>query len=102
MNQFFNVSQKTFFSAAINEEADFIPLITDEDEESLNKTDIPEAIPLLPLKNTVLFPGVVIPISVGRDKSMKLIRDFYKKDKIIGTVAQKDPSLEEPAFKDLY
>ncbi len=97
-----NIMQKSFLSAAINEEADFIPLITDEDEESLNKTEIPDSIPLLPLRNTVLFPGVVIPISVGRDKSMKLIRDFYKKDKIIGTVAQKDPSLEEPSFKDLY
>lgn len=102
MDQFFNVLQKSFFTAAINEEADFIPLISDEDEESLSKTEIPEAIPILPLRNTVLFPGVVIPISVGRDKSMKLIRDFYKKDRIIGTVAQKDPNLEEPAFKDLY
>jgi len=102
MSQFINTLQKPFFSAAINEEADFIPLITDEDEESLNKTEIPESIPLLPLRNTVLFPGVVIPISVGRDKSMKLIRDSYKKDRIIGTIAQKDPSLEEPAFKDLY
>ncbi|MBN2212928.1 MAG: endopeptidase La [Bacteroidales bacterium] len=94
--------QKRFFSAAMDEEADFIPLITDEDEDSLSKTEIPDTIPLLPLRNTVLFPGVVIPISVGRDKSMKLIRDFYKKDRIIGTVAQKDPNLEEPVFKDLY
>ena len=102
MSQGFDNLQRSFISASMNEEADFIPLISDEDEESLNKTDIPESIPLLPLRNTVLFPGVVIPISVGRDKSMKLIRDFYKKDKIIGTVAQKDPNLEEPAFTDLY
>ena len=102
MSQFINYLQKPLFTAAIDEEADFIPLITDEDEESLSKTEIPETIPVLPLRNTVLFPGVVIPISVGRDKSMKLIRDSYKRDRIIGTVAQKDPNLEEPAFKDLY
>ncbi len=102
MSQGFENLERSLISASMNEEADFIPLISDEDEDSLNKTDIPESIPLLPLRNTVLFPGVVIPISVGRDKSMKLIRDFYKKDKIIGTVAQKDPNLEEPAFIDLY
>ncbi|MBN2612663.1 MAG: endopeptidase La [Bacteroidales bacterium] len=102
MGQGFNNLERTFIAASINEEADFIPLITDEDEESLNKTDVPDTIPLLPLRNSVMFPGVVIPISVGRDKSLKLIRDFYKKDKIIGTVAQKDPNLDEPAFTDLY
>lgn len=102
MSQGFEKLQKTFITASMNEETDFIPLISDEDEDSLSKTEIPETIPILPLKNTVLFPGVVIPISVGRDKSMKLIRDFYKSNKIIGTVAQKDPNLEEPTFNDLY
>ncbi|MFO7657266.1 MAG: endopeptidase La [Bacteroidales bacterium] len=102
MSQGFDNLERSFIAASINDEADFIPLITDEDEESLNKTDIPDSIPLLPLRNTVMFPGVVIPISVGRDKSIKLIKDFYKKDKIIGTVAQRDPNLDEPAFTDLY
>lgn len=102
MSQLIDNMERSLISASVNEEADFIPLISDEDEESLDKTDIPETIPLLPLRNTVLFPGVVIPISVGRDKSMKLIKDFYKKDKIIGTVAQRDPNLDEPTFADLY
>lgn len=91
-----------YIASSVDDETDFIPLITDEDEDNLNKTEIPEVIPLLPLRNTVLFPGVVIPITVGRDKSLKLIKDFYKKDRIIGTVAQKDPNADEPAFDDLY
>jgi ATP-dependent Lon protease len=85
-----------------DEESDFIPLITDEDEDILLSSDVPENLPILPLRNTVLFPGVIIPISVGRNKSMKLIREAYKKSKIIGTVAQKDSTIDSPAFKDLY
>jgi ATP-dependent Lon protease len=84
------------------EDADFIPLITDEDEENLGKTIIPEVIPILPLRNTVLFPGVVIPITVAREKSIKLIKEYYQKDRIIGVIAQKDPGREEPATADLY
>ncbi len=86
----------------MNEETDFIPLISEEDEESLGKTDVPEKLPLLPLRNTVMFPGVIIPISVGRDKSLKLIREAYQADKIIGTVAQKFPDTDDPTFKELY
>ena len=70
---------KIFLQAAINEDADFIPLISDEDEDMITKTNIPESLPLLPLRNTVLFPGVVIPISVVRNKSIKLINEIYKK-----------------------
>jgi ATP-dependent Lon protease len=81
---------------------DFIPLISDENDPNFKLTDIPDIIPILPLRNTVLFPGVLIPITVGRQKSMKLIRDAYEGNKIIGTLAQKDSTLEEPAFKDLY
>ncbi|MBA7588442.1 hypothetical protein ES708_30500 [subsurface metagenome] len=83
-----NDLKNVFIASALNEETDFIPLITDEDEDSLLKGDIPDTLPILPLRNTVLFPGVIIPISVGRKQSMKLIRDIYKKSKIIGTVAQ--------------
>ena len=73
-----NDINKIYLSAAINEDTDFIPLISDEDEEIITKTNIPEALPILPLRNAVLFPGVVIPISVGRNKSMKLIKEIYK------------------------
>jgi ATP-dependent Lon protease len=94
--------QKIYLSAAMNEDTDFIPLISDEDEEIITKTNIPEVLPILPLRNAVLFPGVVIPISVGRNKSMKLIREIYKKNKILGTVTQKDASTDEPLFEELY
>jgi ATP-dependent Lon protease len=102
-----SISQPTknnniFFASPINDDTDFIPLISDEDEESLNLTQIPESLPILPLRNTVLFPGVIIPITVGRNKSMKLVRDFYNKTKIIGTLAQKDPNSEDPAPDELY
>ena len=93
---------KIFLQAAINEDADFIPLISDEDEDMITKTNIPASLPLLPLRNTVLFPGVVIPISVGRNKSIKLIKEIYKKNKILGTVAQKDANTDEPKFEELY
>jgi ATP-dependent Lon protease len=85
-----------------NDEGDFIPLISDEDEDSLMSSEVPETLPILPLRNTVLFPGVILPITVGRQQSMKLIRDIYKKSKILGTVAQKDPENDAPHFNDLY
>ncbi|MGD2035041.1 MAG: endopeptidase La [Bacteroidales bacterium] len=93
---------KVFIASGLNDDTDFIPLITDEDEDSLLKSDIPDSLPILPLRNTVLFPGVIIPISVGREQSMKLIRDIYKKTKILGTVAQKDPTNDTPLMKDLF
>jgi ATP-dependent Lon protease len=85
-----------------NDDSDFIPIISDGDEESLDNFQVPENLPILPLRNTVLFPGIVIPITVGRDKSIKLIRQAYKKDKIIGTIAQRNPNINEPESKDLY
>jgi ATP-dependent Lon protease len=88
-------------SSSVNEDTDFIPLISEEDEESITMTEVPETLPILPLRNTVLFPGVIIPITVGRDKSMKLVRDIYHKSKIIGTVSQRDPNIEEPGPDDL-
>jgi len=89
------------FSNIMDEDTDFIPLLSTEDEEQMNSENIPDSLPILPLKNTVLFPGVVIPITVGRDKSIKLIKDAYKSDRIIGVVAQKDVSVEDPTFEDL-
>jgi len=81
---------------------EFIPLISAEDEDSMDKEVTPEVLPILPLRNTVLFPGVVIPITVGRDKSIRLIQEANKGNKVIGVVAQRNPDLDEPAFDDLY
>lgn len=83
-------------------EQDFIPIIADGDLEELKVNDMPSELPLLPLRNTVLFPGVVLPISVGRPKSLKLVREMYHKDLIFGTVTQKDPDVDEPTGTDLY
>ncbi len=85
----------------INEESEFFPLMSSEDEEEMNNEQTPEILPILPLRNTVLFPGVVIPITVGRDKSIKLIKDANKGNKIIGVVAQKDTSIEDPNYDQL-
>lgn len=86
----------------VNEDTDFIPLISEEDEESVALTNLPDIIPILPLRNTVLFPGVIIPITVSRDKSMKLVREYYQKSSIIGTVAQKDPNKDNPDKTELH
>ena len=86
----------------IESEAELIPLLTSEDEEALEKEDLPAEVSLLPLRNTVLFPGVVIPITVGRDKSIQLIKDANKGLKVIGVVAQKDQAVESPGANDIY
>ncbi len=85
----------------IDDDTEFIPLLTQEDEESMNAQTVPPTLSILPLRNTVLFPGVVIPITVGRDKSINLIKDAYKGDKIIGVVSQKDTNIEDPKFEEL-
>ena len=86
----------------INDDTEFFPLLTSEDEEVMNSEITPEILSILPLRNTVLFPGVVIPITIGRDKSIKLIKEAYKGNKIIGVVAQKDSNIEDPNFDDLF
>ena len=100
---------QSFFSAIdnlslqdIESEADLIPLMTTEDEEALENEALPDAVPLLPLRNTVLFPGVVIPITAGRDKSIQLIKDANASDKIIGVVAQQNENVENPGPNDIY
>ena len=85
----------------MNEDSELIPLMTPEDEEIINKESVPETLPILPLRNTVLFPGVVIPITAGRDKSIQLIKDANKGDKIIGVVAQRNEEEEDPGLKDI-
>ncbi|HTB07302.1 MAG TPA: endopeptidase La [Bacteroidia bacterium] len=87
---------------SINDDSEFIPLLTHEEEKKINAEKIPDEIPILPLRNTVLFPGVVIPITVGRDKSIKLIKDAYGADKTIGVVSQKNDNIEDPGVDDIH
>ena len=90
------------FQDIVSEDSELIPLMTPEDEELINKESVPEILPILPLRNTVLFPGVVIPITAGRDKSIQLIKDANKGNKIIGVVAQRNEDDEEPTLKDIH
>ena len=89
-------------SNILNEDSELIPLMTPEDEEIINKEDIPEILSILPLRNTVLFPGVVIPITAGRDKSIQLINDANMGDKVIRVFAQRDEDIEDPTSGDIY
>jgi ATP-dependent Lon protease len=91
------------FKLKPEDELDFLPIIplNESEQEDTNGVEVPAEIALLPLRNTVLFPGVVLPITVGRDKSIKAVNDAYRSDKLIGVVAQKDSSVEDPAVKDL-
>ncbi|MCC6384110.1 MAG: endopeptidase La [Bacteroidia bacterium] len=84
-----------------DDEPELIPILSLEDEEQINAENVPEVLSILPLRNTVLFPGVVIPITVGRDKSITLIKEAYKGNKIVGVISQKDISIEDPKFDDL-
>ncbi|WP_176466325.1 endopeptidase La [Aliifodinibius salipaludis] len=79
-----------------------IPLMSEEEEKELTQSEVPDELPILPLKNTVLFPGVVVPITVGRDRSLKLVKEAYESDKTIGVVSQKDEENEDPESKGLY
>jgi ATP-dependent Lon protease len=92
----------TDFGGIMDGDGELIPLITPEDEENMNREETPEDLPILPIRNNVLFPGVVIPITVGRDKSIKLINDAYKSKQVIGVVAQKRQDIEAPGYEDLY
>lgn len=89
------------FTDVIDSETEFIPLISAEDEEAMNEEETPTELPILPIRNTVLFPGVVLPITVGRDKSIKLVQDAYKGDRTVGVISQKQQSIENPDFDDL-
>jgi ATP-dependent Lon protease len=99
MDAIFNINR---LSDSIDNDTEFIPLLSSEEEEMMQAEKLPDSIPILPLRNTVLFPGVVIPITVGRDKSIRLIRESYRNDRMIGVVAQKDSTIEDPQEKDLY
>jgi len=101
-----NDSQNLILGNIIHDESessDFISLLSAEEEEQMNKETLPEMLPILPLRNMVLFPGVVIPITVGRDKSIQLLKEVYKsKNRFVGVVAQKKSEIEEPGFDDIY
>ncbi|MDC1471549.1 endopeptidase La [Flavobacteriaceae bacterium] len=85
-----------------DENSELIPLMTTEDEEAIKNESLPETVPILSLRNTVLFPGVVIPITAGRDKSIQLINDANSGSKVIGVVSQKDETVEDPSLDDIY
>src|SRR4051812_21392464 len=96
------MNERLFFQHG-EQEMDFMPIIpiNETEQDNLADTEIPKEIPILPLRNTVLFPGVVLPITVGRDKSIKAVHDAYKTDKLIGVLAQRDSSVEDPSMKEL-
>lgn len=101
MNDFLSDKTAILLKNMNDGETEFIPLLSQEDEERMNNEAIPEELAILSLRNNVLFPGVVIPITVGRDKSVKLIQDAYKNKQLIGVVSQKDASIEDPVYGDL-
>ncbi len=102
-SEYRNKNMNIFFAGDMETDGDFIPLISDdEDDVDMKKSEMPKELPILPLRNTVLFPGVILPITVGRKKSIKLVNDIYKADRIIGTVAQKDAKVNEPEEQDIY
>ncbi len=102
-SEYRNKNKGILFASDMETDGDFIPLISDdEDDVDIRKSEMPKELPILPLRNTVLFPGVILPITVGRQKSIKLVNDIYKADRIIGTVAQKDAKVNEPEEEDIY
>jgi len=101
MSDFMN-NENFDLSNIIDQEPEFIPLISEEEEENMNKEEVPDELPILTLRNNALFPGVVIPITVGRDKSIKLIEDAYALDKTIGVVSQIKAEIEEPTIEDIH
>ena len=93
--------ESDLFHDLIDEGREIIPILSDDDDHELEELEIPAGVPLLPLRNTVLFPGVVIPIAVGRSKSVQLVRDAYRGDKLVAAVAQIDSEVDEPSLRDL-
>ncbi len=99
MSEMFN--DEAFRFKIMDQESEFIPLISEEEEDKLNKEDVPDVLSILPIRNNVLFPGVIIPITVGRDKSVALIEDAYNNDRTIGVVSQVKIAVEDPGEVDL-
>jgi len=97
-----NILDNMSLQNLMDEDAELIPLMTAEDEERMHKEKLPKILPILPLRNTVLFPGVVVPITAGRDSSIRLLQDANKGDKIIGVVSQKNEEIEHPTIDDVH
>ncbi len=97
------MNEKNLFLRPTEEDVDFLPIIPLNEAESDNdeEMEIPAELPILPLRDTVLFPGVVLPITVGRDKSIQAVNEAYKSNKLVGVVAQKDSNVEDPTVNDL-
>lgn len=103
MNNARNKNKGSFiFSSMDEDQQDFYPIIADGDDDEIFFATVPEELPVLPLRNAVLFPGVVMPISVGRSKSLNLVREAYSGTRMVGTVAQRDGQIEDPSLGDLY
>ena len=94
--------QKIEMQNLIEEDVEMVPLLSIEEDDNANHDNLPKKLPILPLRNNVLFAGVVIPISVGREKSIKSVKKAYKENKYIGVIAQKDTKIEDPEATDLY
>lgn len=102
MSKKFDIKIATpYLTDSIEQDTEFIPLFT-EDSGDFDVKDMPKTLPILALRNTVLFPGVVLPITVGRDKSVKLVKSLTSKTKFIGAVSQSDANIEDPEVKDLF
>ncbi len=93
---------KPLFSEVFESDAEFIPIVADADEQSVSEVELPDTLPILPLRNTVLFPGVIIPISLGRAKSLQLIKDVQRSKGFFGAVAQRDVKVDDPTQSDLF
>ncbi len=103
MGKIKNSGIKNIFGlGSMDNETDIIPIIADGDDRELKNTEVPDVLPILPLRNTVLFPGVVLPITVGRETSLELIRDVNRGSKLLGTVAQKDYTIDHPKTSDVF
>jgi ATP-dependent Lon protease len=86
----------------MDDESEFIPILADDDDSELTNAEVPDILPILPLRNTVMFPGIVMPITVGRQKSLQLVQEVYRGNRLLGTVSQKDGGVDDPVQADLY
>jgi len=94
--------QNILIANLIDEDTEFIPILADDEGSELSNGEIPDILPILPLRNTVMFPGIVMPITVGRQKSLQLVQDIYRGNRLLGTIAQKDGGVDDPSQNDLY
>ncbi len=94
--------QNILITSLMDDDTEFIPILADDDETELTNVDFPDILPILPLRNTVMFPGIVMPITVGRQKSLQLVQEAYRGNRFLGTVSQKDGSVDDPVQSDLY